>query len=129
MPIRPVKDMVAEAKTRIKSLSPAQAHSMAEDGRALLVDIRDIRELQRTGRVPGAFHAPRGMIEFWIDPASPYHRPELTTDKTLILFCASAWRSALTADTLQDMGIEAVAEIEGGFSAWENADLPVDKEG
>lgn len=126
MPIRPVKELVAEAKTRITSLTPQEAQAMAERGEALLVDIRDIRELKRDGRVPDAFHAPRGMLEFWIDPASPYHKEALATDRTLVLFCASAWRSALSADQLQQFGHDKVAEIEGGFGAWKKAGLPVE---
>ena len=128
MPIRPVKDMVAEAKTRITSLSVAEAQAEAEAGEALLIDIRDPRELAREGRIPGAFHAPRGMLEFWIDPASPYHKQVLATDKTLVLFCASSWRSALSADTLQAMGVENIAELQGGFTAWRDAGAPVDKD-
>lgn len=126
MPITPVKDLVAEAKTRIRSVAPQEAQRLADAGEALLVDIRDVRELDRGGRVPGAFHAPRGMLEFWIDPQSPYHKPALASGKTLVLFCASSWRSALAARTLQDMGVENVAEIEGGFTAWERAGLPVE---
>lgn len=126
MPITPVKDLVAAAKTQIRSLSPAEAHDMATAGKALLVDIRDVRELDREGRIPGAFHAPRGMLEFWIDPDSPYHKPPLATDRTLVLFCASAWRSALSTKALQDMGVENIAEIEGGFTAWRKAGLPVE---
>jgi rhodanese-related sulfurtransferase len=126
MPIRPVKDMVAEAKTQIQSLAPEDAHTAAMAGAALLVDIRDPRELARDGRIPGAFHAPRGMLEFWIDPSSPYHKPQLATVRTLVLFCASAWRSALSVRQLQDMGVENIAEIEGGFSAWQKAALPVE---
>ena len=99
---------------------------VADPGEALLVDIRDVRELEREGRVPGAFHAPRGMLEFWVDPASPYHKPPLATDRTLVLFCASAWRSALSAKALKDMGVEKVAEIEGGFSAWKAGGHPVE---
>ncbi|MDJ0629249.1 MAG: rhodanese-like domain-containing protein [Rhodobacter sp.] len=128
MPIRPVKELVIEAKGRITSLSPEAARAKAEAGEALLVDIRDIRELQREGRIPGAFHAPRGMLEFWVDPASPYHKPALATDRTLILFCASAWRSALSVDALQAMGVDNIAEIEGGFSAWREAGAPVETE-
>lgn len=126
MPLTPVKDLVAAAKAQIRSLSPDEAQAMADAGDALLVDIRDIRELEREGRIPGAFHAPRGMLEFWIDPSSPYHKPPLATDKTLVLFCASAWRSALSAKALQDMGADNIAEIEGGFSEWKKAGLPVD---
>ncbi|WP_420396241.1 rhodanese-like domain-containing protein [Nioella sp.] len=126
MPITPVKTLVAEAKAVIETISPADALARAEAGDALLVDIRDVRELDREGRIPGAFHAPRGMLEFWIDPDSPYHKPPLATDKTLVLFCASAWRSALSAKALQEMGVENVAEIDGGFTAWKKAGLPVD---
>jgi rhodanese-related sulfurtransferase len=126
MPITPVKTLVAEAKAVIETISPADALARAEAGEALLVDIRDVRELDREGRIPGAFHAPRGMLEFWIDPESPYHKPPLATDKTLVLFCASAWRSALSAKALQEMGVENVAEIDGGFTAWKKAGLPVD---
>lgn len=128
MPIRPVKELVAEAKARIKTLSVEETQARQKAGDVLLVDIRDPRELHREGRIPGAFHAPRGMLEFWVDPASPYHKPELATDKTLVLFCASAWRSALSVRALQDMGMENVAEIGGGFSAWRDAGAPVDKD-
>ncbi len=126
MPITPVQELVAEAKTKITSLSPEDAFAEANSGKALLVDIRDIRELEREGRIPDAFHAPRGMLEFWIDPASPYHKENLSTDRRIVLFCASAWRSALSAKALQDMGVEDIAEIEGGFSAWRDAGLPID---
>lgn len=126
MPITPVKTLVAEAKAVIETISPADALARASAGEALLVDIRDVRELDREGRIPGAFHAPRGMLEFWIDPESPYHKPPLATQRTLVLFCASAWRSALSAKALQEMGVENVAEIEGGFSAWRAAGLPVE---
>ncbi|WP_071674447.1 rhodanese-like domain-containing protein [Nioella nitratireducens] len=129
MPIIPVKTLVENAKAEIETISPEEARSQADAGTALLVDIRDVRELDREGRIPGAFHAPRGMLEFWIDPESPYHKPPLATDKTLVLFCASAWRSALSAKALQEMGLEDVAEIDGGFSAWRDAGLPVDKTG
>ena len=125
MPITPVKTLVAEAKAVIRTITPQDAQDMAEAGQALLVDIRDVRELDREGRIPGAFHAPRGMLEFWIDPESPYHKPPLATERTLVLFCASAWRSALSAKALQDMGVDNVAEIDGGFTAWKRAGLPV----
>lgn len=126
MPITPVKTLVAEAKSVIETITPEAAQARAEAGEALLVDIRDVRELDREGRIPGAFHAPRGMLEFWIDPESPYHKPPLATGKTLVLFCASAWRSALSAKALQEMGVENVAEIGGGFSAWREAGLRVE---
>lgn len=126
MPIRPVSELVAEAKTKISTWSAADARRAANEGRALLVDIRDVRELDRDGRVPGAFHAPRGMLEFWIDPKSPYHKPPLATDRTLVLFCASGWRSALSVEALQRMGVENIAEIADGFSGWRNAGLPIE---
>jgi rhodanese-related sulfurtransferase len=126
MAIRPVAELVADAKTRIATWSPEKARRAADEGRALLVDIRDIRELDRDGRVPGAFHAPRGMLEFWIDPESPYHKPALATDKTLVLFCGSAWRSALSVDVLQGMGVENIAEVADGFKGWKAAGLPVE---
>ena len=100
---------------------------LAEAGEALLVDIRDIRELDREGRVPGAFHAPRGMLEFWVDPASKYHKPALATGRRLILFCAAAQRSSLAVATLMDMGVDGVAEIGGGFAGWRDAGLPVER--
>lgn len=128
MPIRPVKELVADAKNEITTLSVDEARTRQAAGDALLVDIRDPRELSREGRIPGAFHAPRGMLEFWIDPQSPYHKPELASGKTLILFCASAWRSALSVKTLQDMGVENIAEIDGGFGAWRKAGAPIEKD-
>lgn len=126
MAIKPVKDMVMEAKAAITSLSTEAAAAEVAAGRAIFVDIRDPRELDRDGRLPGAIHAPRGMLEFWIDPASPYHKDSLATDKRLILVCAGAWRSALATKTLQDMGLVNVAEMEGGFSAWKAEGRPVD---
>jgi len=127
MPITPVADLVRAAKGQITTLSLEDARAEADAGRALLVDIRDVRELAKTGRIPGALHAPRGMLEFWVDPESPYHKPDFATDKRIVLFCASAWRSALAAKTLQDMGVENVAEMDGGFSAWKDAGLPIEQ--
>lgn len=127
MAIKSVKEMVQAAKANIKTLRPEDAKAKADAGEALLVDIRDIRELDREGRIPGAYHTPRGMLEFWVSPDSPYHKPALTDAKEIILFCASAWRSALSAQTLQEMGVDTVAEIDGGFTAWRDQGLPVDK--
>ena len=126
MPITPVKTLVEQAKAEITTLGADTAQQMAEQGAALLVDIRDVRELDRDGRIPGAFHAPRGMLEFWVDPDSPYHKPVFATDQTLILFCAAASRSALAAKTLQDMGVGAVAEMDGGFKGWKGDGRPVE---
>ena len=118
MAITPVTTLVSQAKEQIETLLQEDAEAQVEAGTAQFVDIRDIRELKREGRIPGALHAPRGMLEFWLDPASPYHKPEFITDKKLILFCASAWRSALAVKTLQDMDFEDIAEIDRGFGAW-----------
>jgi rhodanese-related sulfurtransferase len=89
------------------------------------IDIRDVRELERDGVIPGAFHAPRGMLEFWACEESPYHKPVFAQDKQLVLFCAAGWRSALATKTLQDMGLERVAHIDGGFGAWKASGAPV----
>ncbi len=91
-----------------------------------LVDLRDVRELQREGRIPGALHCPRGMLEFWLDPESPYHKPALGGDRKLVFFCAAGWRSALATKTAQDMGRANVAHIDGGFTAWREAGGPVE---
>ena len=128
MAIRSVKEMVKEAKGEITSLSVEEARAKHDSGDILLVDIRDVRELKREGKVPGAMHAPRGMLEFWVDPASPYHNEKFATDKQVVLFCASAWRSALAAKTLKDMGMVNIAEMEGGFGAWREAGAPIDKD-
>ncbi len=127
MPIKPVEQMVREASAQITTLSVAQVRERQALGQAVqLVDLRDVRELEREGTVPGAVHAPRGMIEFWVDPTSPYFKPVFGKDSTTyVLFCAAGWRSALTAKTLQDMGMTNVAHIDGGFGAWRDAKAPV----
>jgi hypothetical protein len=89
------------------------------------VDIRDVRELEREGQIPGAVHAPRGMLEFWVDPESPYYKPVLGQDQDLVLYCQSGWRSALATATLVDMGVERIAHVDGGFAAWKAAGNPV----
>jgi rhodanese-related sulfurtransferase len=126
MAITPVKTLVAAAKATITTLDQDTAAAEVAAGRAVFVDIRDIRELDRDGRLPGAIHAPRGMLEFWIDPESPYHKPAFDTDRRLILVCAGAQRSALAAKALQDMGVVGVAEMAGGFSEWKKAGRPVE---
>lgn len=121
MAITPVKELVRAAKSNIESLDVDAVRKGLERDSILLVDLRDIRELEREGRIPGAFHAPRGMLEFWVDPESPYHKTALATERKLVLFCASSWRSALAAKALQDMGLGNVAELEGGFTAWRDS--------
>jgi rhodanese-related sulfurtransferase len=129
MPVtKTVKMLVAEAKQQTNSISPANAHDQQQTGGTILIDIRDIRELQRDGRIEGAFHAPRGMLEFWADPDSPYHKEIFATDGELVLFCASSWRSALATKTLQDMGLSNIRDMDGGFTAWRTAGLPITKD-
>ena len=125
-PTKGVEALVDEAAAQVESLSVAAARAEVSEG-AMLVDLRDVRELKHEGRIPGAIHAPRGMIEFWIDPDSPYHREALTTPDRLILFCSLGWRSALAAKSLQDMGITGVAHLEGGFKAWMDEGEPIDE--
>ena len=116
----------AEREIEIETVPVEQAIARAKGGDVVLVDIRDIRELQRDGRVPGAFHCPRGMLEFWIDPDSSYHKPVFAQDKSFLFFCAGGLRSALAAQTAQRMGLKPVAHIEGGFGAWKKAGGPVE---
>jgi rhodanese-related sulfurtransferase len=118
MPITPVSELVARANAQITTLSPGEALSRQAGGTAVLVDVRDIRELDREGRIDGAVHAPRGMLEFWFDPSSKYHRDVFADQsKTYVLFCAAGWRSALAAKALEDMGFSNVAHVDGGFAA------------
>ena len=125
MPLkRTAQDLVAEAEREIQTLSLAQARDMLDEEGVQFVDLRDIRELQREGTIPGAFHAARGMLEFWVDPESPYHKDVFAQDKTFVLFCQSGWRSALATQTLQRMGLEPVCHIGGGYRAWQDAGHP-----
>lgn len=127
MPVtQPVSEMIAAARLLINQASVHEAAELQRLDAAILIDLRDVRELQKMGVVPRAFHAPRGMLEFWADPDSPYHKPVFQTDKRLVLFCASGMRSALAVRTLQDMGMENVLDMEGGFTEWRMQGLPVD---
>ena len=127
MPVtQPVSEMIAAARLLINQVSVHEAAELQRLDAAILIDLRDVRELQKMGIVPRAFHAPRGMLEFWADTDSPYHKPVFRTDKKLVLFCASGLRSALAARTLQDMGMDNVLDMEGGFTEWKMQDLPVD---
>ena len=123
---RGYKAMVAQANARIETLSPQDAVALHGREDVVLVDLRDPRELEREGKVPGAFHCPRGMLEFWIDPESPYHKPVFAQDKRFVFFCAGGMRSALAAATASDMGLRPVAHIEGGFGKWKEAGGPVE---
>lgn len=119
-------EMVAKARDRIEEIETADLIEMVNDPSVVIVDIRDIRERQRTGFIPGSVHAPRGMIEFWVDPESPYFKEVFGQDKKYVFHCASGWRSALTVATLQDMGFEA-SHLKEGFSTWEEKGGPVEK--
>ncbi len=120
------QDLIARAEAEIETLTPEQAHALLADDGVQFVDIRDIRELQREGKVPGAFHAPRGMLEFWVDPTSPYYKEIFGSGKRFVFYCQSGWRSAVSTHTLQTMGLEPVCHIGGGFRAWVEAGLPTE---
>ena len=118
MSIKSAQTLVAEALTEIKTLSPAEALEMVNSDKCNLIDIRDIRELEKEGRIDSSFHIPRGMLEFWLDPQSPYFKEgKIDINKEMVLFCAGGLRSALATKTLKDMGFEKVSHIDGGFGA------------
>lgn len=120
-----IEALVAEANAEIETLSVDEAKVLLGSAGVTFVDIRDIRELWRDGAVPGAFHVPRGMLEFWIDPASPYHKEAFASGDRFIFFCAAGLRSALATQAVQRMGLRPVAHIAGGFAAWKEAGGPV----
>ncbi|HWM80951.1 MAG TPA: rhodanese-like domain-containing protein [Pseudolabrys sp.] len=120
------KALLEAAEREIKTLTVDEAIKLHGRDDVVLVDLRDPRELQREGKVPGAFHCTRGMLEFWIDPESPYHKPVFAEDKTFVFFCGGGWRSALAAQAAQQMGLKPVAHIQGGFGAWKKAGGPVE---
>ena len=124
-----VKELVDAAYGEVETLGVADTIPLHGSDGVVLVDIRDIRELKREGRVPGAFHCPRGMLEFWIDPSSPYFKPVFGEDKKFIFFCAGGQRSALAAQTAQRMGLKPVAHIREGFGGWKKSGGPVEMEG
>ncbi len=118
------KDLMAQANAAIETLTPEQALALHGDENVVFVDIRDVRELQREGKIPDAFNATRGMLEFWIDPTSPYYKDVFGSGKRFVFYCQSGWRSALATKTVQDMGLEPVCHIEGGYRAWKDAGHP-----
>ena len=127
MPItKGFRALVDEAMAQVKTYSVAEAKAKLNDSQVQIVDIRDIRELN-AGTVFGSFHAPRGMLEFWVDPESPYHKPLFADEgKEFILFCGAGWRSALATKTLQDMGMRNVAHIDGGYAEWVKQGAPTE---
>ena len=124
--VKSTKSLIAEANKIVETISIEEAKKIVSSEKHILIDLRDIRELKREGKIPGAFSCPRGMLEFWIDPESPYHKGIFNQDKTYVFYCASAGRSALSAKTAMDMGLKPVLHIEGGFMAWKRADGDVE---
>jgi rhodanese-related sulfurtransferase len=121
------RQLVDEAKSRITTISLQEARARHGRPDVLFVDLRDVRELEREGAIPGAFHCPRGMLEFWVDPDSPYYKEAFAPGKEFVFYCNGAWRSALATDTARQMGLERVVEMDGGFSAWKAAGYPVEE--
>ncbi len=127
MPItKGYQQLLDEANAAITAVEPAVAIADLGGEDVVFVDLRDPRELEREGKIPGAFHCPRGMLEFWIDPASPYHKPIFAEPKRFVFYCASGWRSALATKAAQEMGLAPVAHLKGGFTAWKQAAGPVE---
>jgi rhodanese-related sulfurtransferase len=121
-----IEELCKEAEQEIETLSVDQVMAVKDDAQVQLVDIRDIRELWREGTIPGASHAPRGMLEFWVDPKSPYHREEFASGKKFIFYCAGGMRSALAAQAVHRMGLAPVAHMAGGYIAWTEANGPTE---
>ncbi len=119
--IKHVKDMVADANSEVKTTLIADASNYYNDEQFVFVDIRDPREIKREGKIPNSLSCPRGMLEFWIDPESPYHKDDFNQDKHYVFYCAAAGRSALAAKAAQDMGLKPVSHLEGGFAAWKKS--------
>lgn len=126
---RGYKDLLEEAERQVAAITPEQAAGRAAEAGTVLIDLREAGERRRDGCIAGAVHVPRGMLEFWVDPESPYYKPAFDAAERYILFCAAGWRSALAAKTLQDMGFGPVEHMAGGFKAWKEAGLPVEADG
>ena len=124
-----VKQLVEEASAEIETLPTQEAITVHADDDVVLVDLRDVRELAHDGKIPGCFHMPRGMLEFWIDPESPYFKELFHADKRFVFYCSKGWRSALATQAAQRMGLKRVCHIEGGFEAWRDAGGPVTTHG
>jgi rhodanese-related sulfurtransferase len=126
MPItKSSRQLVAAAHREMRTIPLDEARKKLDEPNVVFVDIRDVRALDRDGMIPNAFHAPRGMLEVWVDPESPYFKQTFGSGKEFVFYCASAWRSALATKAVQDMGLAPVAHLEGGFSAWKKAGAPV----
>lgn len=121
------RTLVERAEAEVESITVEEAFSLYQDKDVVLIDLRDVRELYREGIIPGAFHAPRGLLEFWVDPESPYYKPVFAPGKKFVFYCNLGWRSALAVQTVMMMGMENVCHIDGGFDAWKAAGGPVEK--
>lgn len=121
------KQMVEQAEAQIDILSPQEAMALVGEEDVVFVDIRDVRELEREGKLPGAYHMPRGMLEFWVDPDSPYYKPLFDEDKRFVFYCAAAWRSALATATAKKIGLEKTYHIDGGLTGWKEAGGPIEE--
>ena len=129
MSIKSSQELVSDALSQIKTLTPSEALELASNNKCNLIDIRDIRELEKMGRIENSLHIPRGMLEFWMDPESPYFKEgKIDMNKEMVLFCAGGLRSALATKTLKDMGFEKISHIDGGFSQMKNSGFKVDKQ-
>ena len=120
------KALLAEADAVVPAIGVEEARALQEREGTVFVDLRDPREIEREGKMPGAFHCPRGMLEFWIDPESPYYKPIFGEDKRFVFFCAGGWRSALAGKTAIEMGLQPVSHLKGGFGAWKKAGAPTE---
>ncbi len=121
------RDLIDRALAEIETLDLEAAEGLLEDDNTVFVDLRDPRELEREGKVPNAFHAPRGMLEFWVDPSSPYHKDVFASGKKLVFYCQSGWRSALATKAVQDMGLELVCHIGDGYRGWKDSGAPTEE--
>lgn len=121
------RDLIDRALAEIETLDLEAAEQLLEDDNTVFVDLRDPRELEREGKVPNAFHAPRGMLEFWVDPSSPYHKDIFASGKKLVFYCQSGWRSALATKAVQDMGLEQVCHIGDGYRGWKDSGAPTEE--
>ena len=122
---RGIKDLVEHAKAQIREMPASEAVALASNPDWLIVDVREARERERDGFIPGSFHCARGMVEFWIDPDSPYFKPIFAERKNLLFHCALDWRSALTVQTIKDMGVENATHLVGGLKAWKESGGPL----
>ena len=119
-----IKQLIADAEKRTTGIAVEEAKKRHGDANIVFVDLRDVRELERDGMIADAFHAPRGMLEFWVDPDSPYYKPVFAEGKTFILYCQADWRGTLAAATLADMGMQNVLHLQGGYGEWKKAGGP-----